>query len=287
MKTSMENRKIEVSGKFIKIARLGEEWYVDVTNPQIFMDYIRTNRIKADILTFWQRLPDVIPEHNYQMEWDSIAVLPVSDFNYWFTKTINSKERNLVRKAQKKGVVIKLTRYDDQFVKGITEIFNETPIRQGKPFWHYGLDYNAVKTQFSKNIHREKLIGAYFDEELIGFIMLANAGKYAMMTQIISKVAHRDKSVNNALIAKAVEVCAQDNIPYLVYASWVRGSLGNFKKNNGFEKIDLPRYYVPLTIWGSIVLKLNLHHGIIPLLPDTLVSTLIKLRNKWYSRKLL
>jgi len=287
MKTSMENRKIEVSGKFIKIARLGEEWYVDVTNPQIFMDYIRTNRIKADILTFWQRLPDVTPRHNYKMEWDSIAVLPVKNFNYWFTKTISGKERNLIRKAQKKGVVIKLTRYDDQFVKGITEIFNETPIRQGKPFWHYGLDYNTVKSEFSQNIHREQLIGAYYDEELIGFIMLANAGKYAMMTQILSKIAHRDKAVNNALIAKAVEICSENNIPYLVYAKWVYGTLGDFKKNNGFEKIDLPRYYVPLTIWGSIVLKLNLHHGIIPLLPDTLVSTLIKLRNKWYSRKLL
>ena len=117
--------------------------------------------------------------------------------------------------------------------------------------------------------------------------MLANAGKYAMMTQILSKIAHRDKAVNNALIAKAVEICSENNIPYLVYAKWVYGTLGDFKKNNGFEKIDLPRYYIPLNIWGIIVLKLNLHHGVISLLPDIVVSTLIKIRNKWYGRKSL
>ena len=94
-----------------------------------------------------------------------------------------------------------------------------------------------MKRQFSRYLFREDLIGAYVEDELIGFIMLANAGRYGVLGQIISKIQHRDKSPNNALIAKAVEVCARKGLPHLVYAYWGDGSLANFKRHNGFEEI--------------------------------------------------
>ena len=34
---------------------------------------------------------------------------------------------------------------------------------------------------------------------------------------IIAKIKHRDKAPMNALVAKAVEICAENKIPYLVY----------------------------------------------------------------------
>ena len=42
----------------------------------------------------------------------------------------------------------------------------------------------------------------------MGFMMLANAGRFGITGQIIASLKHRDKSPNNALIAKAVELCA-------------------------------------------------------------------------------
>ena len=60
------------------------------------------------------------------------------------------------------------------------EIYNQSPVRRGKPFWHYGKDFETVKQQFSRFIHREYMIGAYIKDELIGFMMLANAGKFAL-----------------------------------------------------------------------------------------------------------
>lgn len=275
--------KIVVTGKLIKLARLRSEWYEDVEDPEGSIEEIRRAKPKPDIFTFWQRLPDTEPRFSYFMEWDSIAVLPIESYENWFKKQINAKTRNMVRKAEKKGLVIKEAKFDDDFVSGMTDIFNETPVRQGKPFWHYGKDFETVKREFSRFLFREDLIGAYCNEELIGFIMLAHAGKYAITGQIISKVEHRDKAPNNALLAKAIEICEKKKIPYLVYAKWEEGMLGAFKRHNGFQKIDLPRYYIPLTARGKIVLKLKLHHGIKGIVPITVKKKLKVYRKAWFN----
>jgi len=46
------------------------------------------------------------------------------------------------------------------------------------------------------------------------------------------------------------------------YGKKQRDSLADFKRHNGFQKVDLPRYYVPLTAAGRIALRLGLQHGI-------------------------
>lgn len=279
------NHEIIISGKFIKIAKMKEEWFEDLNGPESLVQMLKNNRVKADIFTFWQRLPDTKPRYNYYMEWDSVAALSISSFDHWWKNQINAKTRNVARKAGKKGVEIKKVPFDDKFVKGIAGIFNETPVRQGKPFWHYGKDFDTIKREFSRFIFREDMIGAYYKDELIGFIMLAYAGKYAITGQILSKIEHRDKSPTNALLAKAVEICADKRIPYLVYAKWETGTLGDFKRHNGFKKIGLPRYYVPLKIKGKIALKIGLHHGFIGVIPAKLKKRLIYLRKKLYSLK--
>ena len=281
----VDNKEIVITGKLIKIAKIKEEWYEDIENPSLFVERFKKNNVKADIFSFWQRLPENKPKYNYYMEWDSIAVLPITSFKNWFEKQINSKSRKHIRQAQKKDVIIMGTIFDDEFIKGMVNVFNETPIRQGKPFWHYGLGFNEVKQVFSQNIHREDIVGAYYNGELIGFIMLAHADKYSMFTQIISKIEHLDKSPNYALMAKAIEICESKKTPYLIFGYWPRTSLADFKRYNAFEKIDLPRYYVPLTMKGKIALKLYLLHGIAGVLPEKIILRLIDLRSKWYSKK--
>jgi hypothetical protein len=181
--------------------------------------------------------------------------------------------------------VLRETAYDDQFVRGMTDIFNESPVRQGRKFWHYGKDFETVKKQFSRYIYREEMIGAYLGEEMIGFIMLGNAGKFGLTGQIISKVKHRDKVTNNALIGKAVEVCAKKNLGWLVYLYWTNDSLAEFKRRCGFEEIKVPRYFVPLTQKGKLALKLGFHHGWKSVLPNQIKSPLKKMRKFWYELK--
>jgi hypothetical protein len=278
--------RIMIEGKLLRVARshacLQQEWFKDVENPEMLIDALQKSKDCPDILTFWQRLPETEPKYPYPMELDSIAALPIKSYSFWWEKQIERKARNKVRKAQKNGVIVKPARFDDRFVQGITSIFNETPIRQGRHYLHYGKDFDAIKCQFSRFLFREEIFGAYLGEELVGFIMLADAGKYASLGQIISKIAYRDLAPTNALLAKAVERCAEKGFPYLVYAYWLDDSLGDFKRSNGFQRFDLPRYFVPLTKKGKLALKLGLHRGWKEAVPKQIKKALKKLRRGWY-----
>jgi GNAT acetyltransferase-like protein len=279
----VNRKRILIEGKIPRVGRLEQEWYEDVEDPKTFINQLRKTQGKPDILTFWQRLPDTKPKYSYRMEPDPIAALPIKSYSFWWENQIDRKARNKIRKAQKNGVTVKMASFDDAFVRGITAIFNETPIRQGRHYLHYGKDFETVKRQFSRFLFREEIFGAYLGEELLGFIMLAYAENYAYLGQIISKIAHRDLAPNNALLAKAVERCAEKGVPYLVYALWLEDSLGDFKRSNGFERFDLPRYFVSLTFKGKLALKLGLHRGWQGAVPKQLRKPLKNLRRRWYA----
>ena len=278
----INGKRIIMEGRVPRIARLEQEWCEDVEDPEILINTLRKTAGGPDILTFAQRLPDLEPKYAYRMELDSMAALPIKSYSFWWEKQIERAARNKVRKAQKKGVVVRLTDFDDRFVDGMTSIFNETPIRQGRHFLHYGKDFETVKRQFSRFLFREEIFGAYLGEELLGFIMLADAGRYACLGQIISKIAYRDLAPTNALLAKAVERCAERGFPYLVYALWLDDSLGDFKRSNGFQRFDVPRYFVPLTPIGKLALKVGLHRGWREAVPEQIGKPLKKLRKHWY-----
>jgi Acetyltransferase (GNAT) domain len=266
-KMKVNGKEILLEGKIPRIARLKQEWYEDVEDPEALITDLRKTESKPDILTFWQRLPDTEPKYSYRMEPDPIAALPIKSYSLWWENQIGRKARNKIRKAQKSGVIVKPTTFDDSFVQGMTSIFNESPIRQGRRFLHYGKNFETIKREFSRFLFREEIFGAYLNEELVGFIFLADAGRYAFLGQIISKIAHREVAPNNALLAKAVERCAEKGVPYLVYALWLDDSLGDFKRSNGFQRFDLPRYYLPLTGKGKLAFR----------------KPLKKLRRRWYA----
>ena len=73
---------------------------------------------------------------------------------------------------------------------------------------------------------------------------------------------------------------------HFAYGKKQRDTLSDFKENNGFKRIDLPRYYVPFTAAGRVALCLGLHHSFIEHIPEPLLAKLRGLRNEWYKRKL-
>jgi hypothetical protein len=268
----------------LKIASLYDEWYEDVSDPVTVIQTMKGSpEFRPDIFTFWQRVPDVEPQFPYYFEREEIAVLPIASYNDWWNKQIKSRTRGLIRKTEKEGVVVRETTFDDDFVRGMTAIFNESPVRQGRHFWHYGKDAATVKRQFSRYLYREYIIGAYCGDEMIGFIMLGNAGRYGVLGQIISSLHHRDKATNNALIAKAVQVCERVRLPRLVYLFWNDNSLSEFKRRCGFEQTLIPRYYVPLTAKGSLALRLGAHRGWRGMVPAGMKVPLKRLKTSWYA----
>ncbi|HEX9422930.1 MAG TPA: GNAT family N-acetyltransferase [Pyrinomonadaceae bacterium] len=280
---TINGQRVLVEGKALRIASLEQEWYEDIEDPKTLINELSKTEVKPDILTFWQRLPDTEPKYSYRMELDPIAALPIKSYSFWWDKQIDCKTRNMVRKSQKKDVTVRMVSFDDEIVRGMTSIFNETPIRQGRRFLHYGKDFETVKREFSRFLFREEIFGAYVGNELVGFTMLADAGRYAYLGQIISKIARRDLAPNNALLARAVERCAEKGIPYLTYALWLEDGLGGFKRSNGFERFDLPRYFVPLTRKGKLALKLGFHRGWKGAVPKHLRQPLKNLRKRWYA----
>jgi hypothetical protein len=278
----IEGQTYTISNDLATVVSLEDEWYEDVKNPTRVIEELKSRpEIGADLFTFWQRVPAVRPEFQFDLEWEPIAALPITTFENWFNKQISSRTRSLIRKSKKDGVEVREVDYDDNFVRGMTEIFNEAPIRQGRHFWHYGKDFETVKEQFSRYLFREQMIGAYIGEELIGFIMLGDAGKYALTGQIISKIKHRDKSTNNVLMAKAIEVCANRRLPYLVYFYWTNDSLAEFKRRCGFQETKVPRYFVPLTQKGILALKVGLHRGWKTAIPAPILEPLKRIRRFW------
>jgi hypothetical protein len=283
---------VEIGGQTFTVGRglltvvtLEDEWFHEVHDPAAVLDVLRADRtVGADMFSFCQRLPNTEPRFPYPHESESIAALQIQSYEHWWS-SLEGTTRTQIRKTQKLGVDVRECAYDDDFVRGMTSVFNETPIRQGRRFWHYGKDFETVKRQFSRNLFREDLIGAYHQGELIGFVMLGRNTQYADLGQIISKIAHRNKQVQSALIAKAVELCSARQIPYLVYAFWTDDSLGHFKRKLGFREARLPRYFVPLTAKGKLAMLTGAHRGLKTLLPVKLVNSLRNARNAWNTRQ--
>lgn len=286
-------RELYVTGRMIRIARLEGDKYKFLDAPERLIADLRKSRERIDIFTFMQKLPEKQPRFRYPMEWDNLAALPISTYDHWWTKQLDNKTRNMVRKAEKKGVSLGEVPFDDALIRAIWGIYNECPVRQGKLFPHYGMTLEAVRKYAGTFLDSSIFIGAFSEDNMIGFLKLTmdDTRTQAGLMHILSMVRHRDKAPTNALIAQAVRSCADRGIPYLVYSNFAYGkkqkdSLSEFKERHGFQRVELPRYYVPLTAVGRAALRLGLHHRFVERVPEPVLAKLRELRNSWYHRKL-
>ena len=285
-------KDVKIQGRLIRIAYPELDKYELLDDPEAMLEGLRRCGIRIDLFTFMQIMPEASPKYSYPMEWDNLAVLEISSFEHWWNHQIRSFPRNRARQAEKKGVSIREVPFGDALVQGIWEVYNESPIRQGKPNVHFGKDIQTVRREAATFLDRSIFIGAFLGETLIGFVKLVTDlnRTHANLMNVVSMVKHRDKAPTNALIAAAVRSCAERGIRYLVYQNFVYGkkrpdSLTNFKEVNGFQRVNLPRYYVPLTPIGWAALRLGLHHKLADRLPESLAARLRELRTSWYHRR--
>jgi len=283
-------RTVIVTGNFLRRASVRDENLVEgeiVRNPVVFVQALKSSSLRADILTFAQKLPNTTPRYGYTFQWESCAVLSTASFKDWWEKRLPQETRKNVRRAAKRGVAVKIAKFDDEFVKGIQGIYNENPIRQGRRFWHFGKDFDTVKWENGTYLERSDFVGAYFNEELIGFIKVIYADRAAHIIQILAKSAHQDKRAIHALLARTVELCESKRILYLIYGNYVynrdeKSPFTEFKRRNGFEEFRLPRYYLPLSAKGALAIKLGLHKGAKELMPVRVIKLLKSLREQFY-----
>lgn len=268
---------------FFKIANDAKEYEENVNLTEELTAKLKERGV--DVFTFLERKwshPLINPPRFWSKTNDNIAVLHVTTYDDWW-KSIGKKTRNMIRKAEKSGVTTAVTEPNDKLAEGIWRIYNETPIRQGRGFPHYGTKLRNV-AELVLSLRNCTYIGAYIQNEFAGFIQLARGDDITLISQLLSLQKHLDKAVNNALIAKAIEVCAGRHEKWIMY-----GRMGNhptldtFKQNNGFTQFQLTRYHVPLTRNGRIATRLGLHQEIKDTLPQSIKRPLFPIFN-WTSR---
>jgi len=269
---------------FFTLAKDREEYLHDVVPRKEFLTKLRD--MDADVLTIIERgwcftLPK--PPVTWRREKDNVALIRVTSYKDWWNEVGKKTKRRMVRRAQKMGVSTRVVEPCEGLVKGICKIYNETPIRQDRRFPHYGETLEMIRrTVFGSQ--NSTYIGAYYGEDLIGFVQLLYGDKVALMSQLLSLQQHFNKVPNNALVAKAVEVCADRRFPYLIY-----GRIGNhpsldmFKQANGFVRFSVNRYYIPLTRKGMLAIRLRVHQEMKDALPESIKLPLIPLVN-WVDR---
>jgi len=116
------DREVHIRGRLIRIGRLdGDEF--ELLDPPTVVEAIQRLPVRVDLFTFMQVLPQTTPQYDYSMRlWDNFAAVPISTFDQWWTKQIDGKTRNMVRRSEKKGVVCREVPFDDSLVEGIHRI---------------------------------------------------------------------------------------------------------------------------------------------------------------------
>jgi hypothetical protein len=284
-----EECTIIVTGGWTKFARVNDEAWMEteLRDPERCLQLLRTSGQRCDMLTFTQMPPGRPPEFGYYQEPESIAGVRLTTFTGWW-ESLPQETRKNVRRAEKRGVRVKIEPFDDELVRKLVEINNSSPFRQGRPYHHYGKSFEQTKKDHCSFSDRSDFVCAYCEDEIIGYLKLVHRGQAASILNLCTKDAHVDKRPANALIKAAVERCAAMGVKCVTYGLFNYGNKRNtpitqFKIRNGFEEMLVPRYFVPLTLWGTVFLKLGLHRGILGMLPNPIILVGLAVRAKFYN----
>jgi len=286
---SYNGNTIVCSGRFVRTATFKDEFWLEfdpLGNPEEAIRILKQSALRADFFHFSQRLPAVEPSFGYYHEKKSVAAIPLTSYDDWWNNRVTQVTRKNIRRAARRGLVVRPVGFDDHLVGEIVKINNETPIRSGRRFWHYQKPVETVKKDYSDFLDRSEFLGAFSGGELVGFLRLIYSDQVAHIIQLLCLNSHHDKRPANALISGAVEKGLERGKRFLTYGQYIYhgnadSPLTEFKRRNGFEQILLPSYYVPLTFTGRTLLHLKLHKGIRDLVPKGILSQLKRCRALW------
>ena len=130
-------KEIRIEGNLIRVARIAEG-FEQVGDPNELVSALQKSGHRVDLLTFMQALSERLPKYDFFMEWDNFAAMPVETFDQWFTKRVDTKIRNKLRKAEKVGVQVREVPFDDALIAGIAAINTLAHIGTSGATWLLG-----------------------------------------------------------------------------------------------------------------------------------------------------
>lgn len=275
--------RVTTRGSIIRIIRPKSEWLKPLEEPEVFLGQLRASGPSGDLFTFVQPVSDPQPRYKYYHELEDVAILELTTYDSWWKETVNDKTRNMVRKAGKKGVAVEVTSYTDDFIRGIKEVYDECPVRQGKKSRHFGKSFELIKREHGTYLEDSEFIAARFENRVIGFAKVVFRDGFASVVNLIALLSERDKAPTNALLAKAIERCAARQVSLLHYGVWSRRGFGDFKLHHGFKCRQIPRYFIPLSGKGALALRWGWHRPVAERIPESWWDRFANLRMKWYA----
>lgn len=284
----IEGRTVVVRGHWLRVASIKDEDWIEgdlVPDSASFVSQLCMGNLKPDIFSFPESVGVETRGLEFPFTLDNAAAIDSTHFKAWWDGLPQETRKN-VRRAEKRGVIIKVSLLDDKLVAGIKSIYDEMPIRQGRRFWHFGKSLEQIKRENGTYADRSRFICAYYNGDLIGFIKLVYVGNIARIMQVLTLNLHNDKRPIHALMAKAVEICNADGASWLIYSKYTYGNKKNdtmveFKRRLGFQPVYFRRYFVPLTLKGKIALKFGLQREKLEILPEWTITLLLTLRSYW------
>jgi hypothetical protein len=283
---TVRNSRIIIPREWLGIAYVhDEDWCEDEVqlDPDHYVARIRRDSTKANLFTFTQSLPNTKPLPDYYFEWDNVAAIPLSSYDDWWNNRLSRKTRQEVCRAKRFGVETATVPFTDGLIRDIATLFQQIPKKQGRTFSHFRKDESTLRNELSAFIERSEFIGAYVGKTLIGYIKLVLTSNRAGIMNLVTADQYYDLRPGNALLAHAIQSCCARKLQFLVYGKYQYGnkassSMAEFKRRNGFEKVEIPRYYVPLNIKGVIIQRLRLHRRLLGLLPPWVISSFVLVR---------
>jgi hypothetical protein len=163
-------------GRFPRIGWIDGEAFTFLDNPYKLID--RARDCPLDIFTFLQNpeSPAVFPQYRYDT--DTFAALDLAGgFNHWWKEQCKYSVRKQVNKAEREGVMIRETPLTPELLEAVHQIYNETPIRQGRKFPYYGINPDQVRAKTETFPQRSIFLEARLAGKIIGFAKMVTFGR--------------------------------------------------------------------------------------------------------------
>lgn len=270
----------------VGLATIHDEDYLDKTNWD-WMGAIEA--IKGHALGF--RFPEYLVSQDQEISHayhaSNRSRLNLSDYAHWEKKQIKKDVREGLRRANREGVSVERVAYSNLVVEVASEVFNETPYRQGRRFWHYGKSHEQLRQELAPLSAVSQYFLARKGSEYVGFaqiVPLPHRGS-ARSVHVISKAQHVRSRVSSALIQSIVAYCCDTKLTSFVYGRHIysgneNSNLRKFKERHGFRNYEYKNYYVPVAPLGHAYLAMGLYQGLREMVPKPAIEFAKSIRGR-------
>ena len=242
-------------------ARRANEYDGRLTISQNLISFLATE--KVDVFSFLETKTPHNLKVGTNTGWyksnEILLLYELNSYDEWWN-AVGKKTRNMVRKAEKNGVITSAVHPTEELANNICKIYNSSRKKQKRKNSNFGKTKEQVLKEITsspKNI----FIVSRLRDEVVGFSQLIFHSDTVFIKRLVSLEKYWDKGINNALIAKLFDISAQRGIKKVIFAHWspwdfYEPSLIDFAMHSGFRLCKVNRYYAPLTWNGKIVIQL-------------------------------